>query len=487
MRRHSQFRGRITSALAMECALVPSSAHTMIRGGVFNGGVRRVFALMIAGLLALLGAMGTAVAADVPPAAPGKAAEPGQRGNIHRHSSQPNVVLLAAGGGWDWDPATRSVGTTALTLATNAAPNAATILATNTLYPNLERLAASGQRWTGAYAGAPSAAASRAALMTGRHSGHGRIRGATPPPLAAEEVTLGEVFRAAGYRTAVIGVWDLGGNNTPGHPMRQGFADWFGFLDSREARDLYPKALWRNAETFDNLLDQRGRLANYAPDWFARFATNYIQVHEDHPFFLYVAHPLPGSATSDEMRDRHRVLWDRFVGAVVRELEQSQIVRETILVVTSTGGVGSGEDPLSEARLRVPLIIRWPGRIAAGQTNDRPVALWDVLPTLAALARVNAPKDLDGISLAPELSGGQEPRPRAGGLYWETAETPPRRALRWDHWKAVERTPGGEIDLFDLKADSSGARSVAADQPERLTEARRRLREAADPAPSARP
>ena len=459
----------------------------MIRGGVFNGGVRRVFALMIAGLLALLGAMGTAVAADVPMAAPGKAAEPGQRGNIHRHSSQPNVVLLAAGGGWDWDPATGSVGATALTLATNAATNAATILATNTLYPNLERLAASGQRWTGAYAGAPSAAASRAALMTGRHSGHGRIRGATPPPLAAEDVTLGEVFRAAGYRTAVIGVWDLGGNNTSGHPMRQGFADWFGFLDSREARDLYPKALWRNAETFDNLLDQRGRLANYAPDWFARFATNYIQVHEDHPFFLYVAHPLPGSTTSDEVRDRHRVLWDRFVGAVVRELEQSQIVRETILVVTSTGGVGSGEDPLSEARLRVPLIIRWPGRIAAGQTNDRPVALWDVLPTLAALARVNAPKDLDGISLAPELSGGQEPRPRAGGLYWETAETPPRRALRWDHWKAVERTPGGEIDLFDLKADPSGARSVAADQPERLTEARRRLREAADPAPSARP
>ena len=165
---------------------------------------------------------------------PGRAAEPGERRNFRRNSSQPKVVLLAAGGGWDWDPATGSVGATALTLATNAA----TILATNTLYPNLERLAASGQRWTGAYAGAPSAAASRAALMTGRHSGHGRIRGATPPPLAAEDVTLGEVFRAAGYRTAVIGVWDLGGNNTSGHPMRQGFADWFGFLDSREARDL---------------------------------------------------------------------------------------------------------------------------------------------------------------------------------------------------------------------------------------------------------
>lgn len=458
-------RGRITSALAMECTLVPSSAHTMIQARKFNAWGPRAFCRMIAGLLALLGAMGPMAAADAPAKAPGKAAEPAPRGNLHRRSPLPNVVLLAAGGGWDWEPAT----------------GASIAVTTTSRYPNLERLAASGQRWTGAYTGGPSAAASRAALMTGRHSGHGRIRGATPPSLAAEDVTLGEVFREAGYRTAVIGVWDLGGNGTPGHPMRQGFADWFGFLDSREARDLYPKALWRNAETFDNLLDQRGRLANYAPDWFARFATNYIQVHEDHPFFLYVAHPLPGSSASDEVRDRHRMVWDRFVGAVVRELEQSRIRRETILVVTSTGGVGPGEDPLAEARLRVPLLVSWPGRIAAGQTHDRPVALWDVLPTLAALARVNAPKDLDGISLAPELMGRQEPTPRTGGLYWETAQTPPRRALRWDHWKVVERAPGGDLDLFDLKADPAAVHDVGAVHPERLAEARRRLSESADP------
>ncbi|MFM8880519.1 MAG: sulfatase-like hydrolase/transferase [Verrucomicrobiota bacterium] len=354
-------------------------------------------------------------------------------------------------------------------------------------WPHLEKLAASGARWTRAYAGAASTPASRAALLTGRHSGHGRLRGATPAPLANEDVTLGEVFRAAGYRTAAIGVWDLGGNNTQGHPLRQGFSDWFGFLDSKEALDLYPKALWRNAEIFDNLIDSRGRLANYAPEWFARFATNYVQVHEDHPFFLYLAHPLPGITASGEVRARHLQLWDRLVGAVVRELEQSRIVRDTILVVTSTGGAGPGEDRLSEGRLRVPFWVSWPGKIPAGQTHDRPVALWDVLPTVAALARVRGPAELDGISLAPELLGGQEPLPRAGGLYWETAEAAPRRAILWDHWKAVERQSAGEVELFDLQADPGALKNLAESQPERLSEARRRLRESADPLPSSRP
>ena len=382
-------------------------------------------------------------------------------GNIHRRSSQPNVIVLAADGWSDSE------------------------LGTNGGSPNIEKLAAESLRWTRAYAGAPAAPASRAALLTGRHSGHVRLRGAAPVPLANEDATLAEVLRAAGYRTAAIGVWDLGGNNTPGHPLRQGFSDWFGFLDSREARDLYPKALWRNAETFDNLIDQRGRLANYAPDWFARFATNYIQVHEDHPFFLYVAHPLPGRAVSGELRDHHRVLWDHLVGAVVRELEQSRIRRDTILVVTSTGTAESGADPLAESRLRVPILVSWPGRIPAGQTMDRPVALWDVLPTVAALARVPAPRDLDGISLLPELlGGGKETNPRAGGLYWETAEASPSRALIWDSWKIVERFPGGSVELHDLRNDAAAVRDVAAQQPERVAEGRRRLREAADPLPN---
>ena len=296
------------------------------------------------------------------------------------------------------------------------------------------------------------------------------------------------MFREAGYRTAVIGVWDLGGNNTSGHPMRQGFSDWFGFLDSREAKDLYPKALWRNAETFDNLIDQRGRLANYAPDWLARFATNYIQVHEDHPFFLYVAHPLPGGGTSEEVRGRQQSQWDAFVGAVVRELERSRIRRETLLVVTSAGTTASPGDPLAEARLRVPLLFSWPGKIAAGQTNDRPVALWDVLPTVAGLARVPVPRGLDGISLLPDVSGGlKDPSTRAGGLYWETAEASPSRAIRWDHWKAVERSAGGAVELYDLKADPAAVQNISAQQPERLAEARRRLHEAADPFSPNRP
>ncbi|MFZ4818313.1 MAG: sulfatase-like hydrolase/transferase [Limisphaerales bacterium] len=444
----------------------------MIRGGLFWNGWRRALVARGAGghavaVLAVLVVLLVDLpmgAADAPSPASGKASKSAYPGNVHRRSPLPNVVLLAADGWADSD------------------------LGTNGAFPNLEKLAASGMRWTQAYAGAASTPASRAALLTGRHSGHGRIRGPVPGPLANEDVTLGEVLRAAGYRTAAIGVWDLGGNNTSGHPLRQGFSDWFGFLDSKEAQDLYPKALWRNAETFDNLIDQRGRLANYAPDWFARFATNYIQVHEDHPFFLYVAHPLPGNLSSEDMRGRHSLLWDRFVGAVVRELGQSRVRRETLLVVTSTGGGAPSDDRLAESRLRVPLLVSWPGTIPAGQTQDRPVALWDVLPTIGALAKVPIPQGLDGVSLAPEMLGGQkEPVTRAGGLYWETADASPNRAIRWEHWKAVERSMGSNVELYDLKVDPAAARNIAADQPERLAEARRRLREAADPLTSSGP
>lgn len=445
---------------------VPSSVDTMIRGSLMRRGRPRAFGAfgVLGPLLAVLLASLALVAVDAPAPASTKAAKPALPTNVHRRSPLPNVVILAADGWAESD------------------------MGTNGSFTNLEKLVASGLRWTQAYAGAASIPASRAALLTGRHSGHGRIRGPVPGPLANEDVTLGEIFRAAGYRTAAIGVWDLGGNNTPGHPMKQGFSDWFGFLDSREAKDLYPKALWRNTDVFDNLIDQRGRLANYAPDWFARFATNYIQIHEDHPFFLYVVHPLPGGVVSEDVRGRHRLQWDTFVGAVVRELEQSRIRRETILVVTSVSATAPVEDRLAEARLRVPLLFSWPGKITAGQTNERPVALWDVLPTVAALARIPVPQGLDGVSLLPEVLGGlKEPTTRAGSLYWETAEASPSRAIRWDHWKAVERSSPGTVELYNLKADPAAVQNVSAHQPERLAEARRRLREAADPLPPHRP
>ena len=435
-------------------------------------------AMLLAWWMGLLPGWGPLLAQTPPPPSPfptvrgtgdGRRPAGSPSGNLHRRSPLPNVVILVAEGWTESDIVTRGAS------------------------PHLERLAAEGVRWTSAYAGAPSARVSREALITGRHSGHGRLRGPDAVALANEDVTLAEVLRGAGHRTAAVGVWDLGGNGTPGHPLRQGFSDWFGFLDAREALNLRPKALWRNDELFDNLIDTRGALANYAPDWFARFATNYIQVHEDHPFFLYVAHPLPGGSSDAASRTAHLATWDRLVGAVVRELERSRIRRETILVVTGTGAVGGSVAPLDESRLRVPLLFSWPGRIPAGSTNDRPVALWDVAPTISALARVPGPQGLDGVSLAPELlavdaaAPSPSPSPRAGGLYWETAEASPRRALRWDHWKVVEATPGGRLGLHDLRSDPGASRDVGPENPGILAEGRRRLLEAADPLPQSRP
>lgn len=377
--------------------------------------------------------------------------------------------------------------------------------------PNLDRMAREGMRFTDAYAPSPVCAPSRASFMTGLHQGHARVRGNMNRndervPLRPEDVTVAEVLRGAGYRTGVVGKWGLGEPGTTGVPGRQGFDYFYGYLNQNHAHSYYPEYLWQN----DERVTLKG--GTYSHDLFTREALAFIRREDDRPFFLYLAYTLPHANNELTRKTGNgmevpsdapytRQPWtpqqrnyaamvtrlDADVGELARLLKEMDIDRETVVVFTSDNGP-QGKDEggydqtlfdsngpfrglkreLYEGGIRVPLIVRWPGRVRAGAVSASPVTLCDLMPTAAALAGVSAPSAADGVSLHPLLLSGNAPRgvrPR-GPLYWEFHEGGFAQAVRVGSWKAVRKGVGGAVELYDLKTDAGETRDVAARHPE---------------------
>ncbi len=370
--------------------------------------------------------------------------------------------------------------------------------------PNLDRLAAEGMKFTQAYAGNTVCAPSRCTLMTGLHSGHGRVRSNAQVPLAPEDVTIAEVLRAVGYSSAAVGKWALGWEGTSGHPNRQGFADYFGWLDQRHAHDYYPAFLWRNEYRFRLDGNQDGRRTEYSHVWLNSVSTNYIRLKEDKPFFLYLAPTIPHANNErgtngmevPSLGDYARKPWpapekakaamitylDTMVGTLLDELKRRKIDEDTLVIFTSDNGPHreGGVDPaffrssgplrgikrdLTEGGIRVPFLARWPGHIRPGSTNRLPVAFWDVLPTFAEIAGAPTPRGLDGISFAPSLFGRPQTN-RHEFLYWEFHERGYQQAVRHGDWKGLRLAPGKPLELYDLANDLGETNNVAASRPE---------------------
>jgi len=156
--------------------------------------------------------------------------------------------------------------------------------------PNLDRMAAEGVRFTQAYAGSTVCAPSRCCLMTGYHTGHARIRGNALYPLKDEDVTVAEVLKRARYNTGIIGKWGLGEPGTTGVPNRQGFDEWFGYLNQAHAHNYYPEYLWHNGEkvVIEGNLD--GKKQVYSHDLFTEKALDFVRRNRGGPFFLYLAY-----------------------------------------------------------------------------------------------------------------------------------------------------------------------------------------------------
>lgn len=396
---------------------------------------------------------------------------------VYRRTDRPNLVLLVAD---DLSPG-----------------DLGAYGATTGLTPQIDRMAARAIRFDQAYAGSTADAAARAALLTGLHAGHGTVADDSEGPLRPDDVTLAEVLRVASYPSGSYGRWSLGGIGSTGHPLRQGFNEFFGMLDRAAWTNEYPAALMRNEEAIWFPENQRGIRKDYLPDWILRASTNSLKFWLSRAFLLHVAMPLPalpapGTNTlrfDDPVRVQRVQALDERVGRFLDVLDRLNLGPHTWVVLTSDQ---PGPDPepdtpaWTERRLRVPLLVRPPGGLDAPASVGDPVAAWDILPTFAELARTAAPRRIDGRSFAPLLMG--KPRRRtADYLYWRGPDTEPWEVVRFGRWKAIRPRPDAPIRLHDLEADPRETVDVASGHPEVLEEAGRHLKAAREPLPMPTP
>lgn len=373
--------------------------------------------------------------------------------------------------------------------------------------PTLDRMAAEGLRFTSCYAGSTVCAPSRCCLMTGLHSGHARIRGNALVPLEPGDLTVAELLQHAGYHTAIIGKWGLGEPGTAGIPIRKGFHDWFGYLNQKHAHNYYPDYLWRNLEKvpLPNVVSAgvATKRVVYSQDLFTQEALRFLDQHKAAPFFLYLAYTAP-HANNEAGRHGMEVPdygiyanrpWpepekgraamisrlDSDVERVLARIRQLGLDEKTIVFFASDNGPHreGGSDPeffhssgplrglkrsLHEGGIRVPMVVRWPGKVAPGTTSNLPWAFWDFLPTAAELAGCQPPQRLDGISVVPAILGHQG-QPQHQWLYWEFHEGGSSQAVRTGPWKAI-RPWGGHLQLYNLQTDLGESSDVSQRNPD---------------------
>lgn len=395
--------------------------------------------------------------------------------------------------------------------------------------PVLDQMAQEGMRFTSFYAGSTVCAPSRSVLMTGipiernEIRGNKEIRPMGQQPLRDETITMAEVLQDAGYRTALIGKWGLGGPDSEGEPNRQGFDYFFGYLGQRHAHNFYPEFLFRNTERVllpGNRLPEPKRedgaghsieKVTYSHDLMANEAINFVSEESDQPFFLLLTLTIPhanneagdegmevpslGAYQDEDWPAPQKGLaamisrMDADIGRLMEQLKSSGKADNTLVLFTSDNGphAEGGNDPdyfdsngplrgkkrdLYEGGIRVPLIATWPGKIAPQTTSDHVGYFGDFFSTFAELAgaQLNPDENQKSLSLIPELTGSGSQNKHAY-LYWEFYEQGSRQALRKDQWKAVRQPMfDGPIELYNLAEDLGEAVDVAADHPEIVEE-----------------
>ena len=375
--------------------------------------------------------------------------------------------------------------------------------------PNLDRLAASGVRFTDWHANSPVCSPSRASLLTGRYpqrAGIPQILFSKPdfnvPGLQAGEATLASELRKHGYRTGAIGKWHLG--STPeSRPLAQGFDEFFGYysgwIDYYSHRfytlggtPIYHD-LWRNEKEIwrDN---------QYMTELLAREAQAFLKrQRREKPFFLYLAFGAPHypmmaperyldrfPASMDRDRRLHAAMlsaMDDAIGSVLSTMKTRGLDNTVVFFMSDNGatqeeradhrgriynGGSNGryrgsKGSLFEGGIRVPAMLSWPGVIPRGQVRDDCGVAMDVLPTFLEWAGVTPPAHVDGANLGPALQG-KSPWPKRD-LFWNYDG---QSAIRRGQWKLVQNHRerlGGELReeawLSDLALDPAESRNLA--------------------------
>jgi len=375
--------------------------------------------------------------------------------------------------------------------------------------PNVDQMAMEGMRFTQCYAGGAVCAPSRSVLMTGQHLGHTRVRknkcrtGGVPdemtghgcrPPLLPEDVTVAEVLKSAGYATGITGKWGLGDPGTTGEPNKQGFDEWFGYLNQNHAVFYYTDYLWHNGKkvTLHGNLD--GKKQQYTHDLFTGFALRFISRHSHEPFFLYVPFTIPHfnievpdtePYTDKPWPEKAKKFaamitrMDNSVGLILGLLKDLHIDDNTIVFFCSDNGASKSGGPIfnsggplkggkggfNEGGIRTPMVVRWPGKVPAATLSDTPWYFADVLPTAAELAGAKTPDNIDGASILPSLLGKHQDL-SGRFMYWESPPPKLSQTVRWGNYKAMRRKPNAPLELYDLAADLREQHNIADEHPD---------------------
>ncbi|MEX2673589.1 MAG: arylsulfatase [Phycisphaeraceae bacterium] len=396
--------------------------------------------------------------------------------------------------------------------------------------PNLDRMAGEGLFLAQHYTGSTVCAPSRAALLTGNHTGRVYQRGnVIPGPPRSEiefradphDITIASRLQHAGYHTAMIGKSGVACNSdNPTLPNEKGFDHFFGYLAHRDAHRHYPQQLTRNGEAV-SYPDNSGKEGEqYAGDLLLDDALRYIKERSEteEPFFLHFAMQQPHAdlAVPAEFRDRFVGKFDDetphpegrhyraeshpkatyaamvayaddAVGQLLEELRELGLAENTLVIFASDNGSHTeggyhynmhqsnapfrgGKRDLYEGGIRTPTIAWWPGTIEPGTRSEHPSAFWDFAPTALQLAGLPVPEAMDGISYVPTLLGQHDQQQAHPYLYWEFYEQGGKQAVRHENWKAVRLNANQDrnapIELYNLAEDPGESQNIAGDHPE---------------------
>jgi arylsulfatase A len=373
--------------------------------------------------------------------------------------------------------------------------------------PHIDQLAAEGLRFTDFYSAFPVCSASRAGLMTGCYQPRINMPGVIPPhaetALNPDEVTIAEVLKPLGYATCFIGKWHLG-DAPETLPTSQGFDRYYGLpysndmarrkgwptnpvgLDRiwKEKRwDIFDNQLYRDTEVVESPVNQVTLTDRYADE-----TVRYIRENRDHPFYVQLATSMPHVPlfVSEEryVADPHQAYKaaiehiDSTVGQIMAALEECGVADNTWVIYTSDNGpwlvkahhggsalpLRDGKATTYEGGMRVPGIMSWPARIAAGGVSSQVAASIDLLPTIAAMVgahpTLNGP--IDGLDISALLTNPDAPSPHAtkGFFYCQRNHV---SAVRVGNLKLRR---GDQPQLYDLESDVGESNNLAAERPE---------------------
>lgn len=388
--------------------------------------------------------------------------------------------------------------------------------------PNIDKLAATGVRFTQSYSYAVCCPA-RAALLTGRHPQRGGVHFWTQGDMndedginmALEEVTLAEVFQAAGYRTALYGKWHLGAHRDFG-PKKQGFDEFFGirggFIDNYNHYSLHHDGYYDLYEGTEAVVAD----GEYFPELMVRRARKFIVQNKARPFFLYVPFNIPHypeqplkqyAEMYKDMADPARRSYaavisttDHYIGQIVDELETQQLRERTIIVFLSDNGhsaetsyrikgthhrsgypeghfygaSGAGntgkwighKGTFLEGGIRLPAMVSFPPKLPQGEVRDQIVTAMDWYPTLLELCGIESKSDaprLDGHSLLPVINSPTSESGYQGVLHFQWGQN---WAVREGDWKLIGKGKKPNLSLHRLTDDNPEVTDYAAEKPQ---------------------